>query len=291
MSTDALPVDEPATEPIDEPVAGPVDGPVDGSAAEPVARLKHPRAIRWLHWINFPLLFVMIWSGLRIYWAEDVYAFGIGSWQWFAFFPEAIYENLDLERRLARGMAFHFAFGWLFVINGVIYTIYLALSGEWRTILPDRRTPKEAKDVVLHDLHLKKKAPPQGIYNAAQRMSYTIVLIMAAIIVVTGFAIYKPTQLYPLPLLFGGYQGARVIHFAMTIGLLLFFLVHVIQVIRAGWNNFRAMVTGYEVEYPGTITDEDDGRPPSDPASGDEVDTSADVDEESPVDAAAEVAR
>ena len=258
---------------------------------EPVARLKHPRAIRWLHWINFPLLFVMIWSGLRIYWAEDVYAFGIGSWQWFAFFPEAIYENLDLERRLARGMAFHFAVGWLFVINGVIYTIYLALSGEWRTILPDRKTPKEAKDVVLHDLHLKKEAPPQGIYNAAQRMSYTIVLIMAAIIVVTGFAIYKPSQLHPLPLLFGGYQGARLIHFAMTIGLLLFFLVHVLQVIRAGWNNFRAMVTGYEIEYPETTADEDADELLSDPSVGGEVDASDDVGEGSPIDATAEVAQ
>ena len=45
-------------------------------AAASVARLKHPRAIRWLHWINLPLLAVMVWSGLRIYWAEDVYAFG-----------------------------------------------------------------------------------------------------------------------------------------------------------------------------------------------------------------------
>jgi hypothetical protein len=49
------------------------DEPGDG-----VARLVHPRAIRWLHWINFPLLFIMMWSGLRIYWAHDVYAFGIG---------------------------------------------------------------------------------------------------------------------------------------------------------------------------------------------------------------------
>ena len=27
---------------------------------------KHLLAIRWLHWINFPLLFVMIWSGMLI---------------------------------------------------------------------------------------------------------------------------------------------------------------------------------------------------------------------------------
>lgn len=213
-----------------------------------LARLVHHRAIRWMHWINFPLLFIMMWSGLRIYWAEDVYAIGIGSWQWFAFFPEWFYEQLDLKAHLARGMAFHFAFAWLFVINGLIYTIYLAASREWRHIVPDRRSAREAKGVVLHDLHINDTPPPQGKYNAAQRISYTLVYVMAFIIVVTGFAIYKPSQLYPLPLLFGGYQGARFIHFSMTIGLFLFFLVHILQVARSGWGNFRSMVTGYVVE-------------------------------------------
>ena len=35
---------------------------------------KHPLAIRWLHWINFPVLSMMIWSGLLIYWANAVYS-------------------------------------------------------------------------------------------------------------------------------------------------------------------------------------------------------------------------
>jgi len=232
----------------------PAAGPQDSRASdEAVARLVHPRAIRWLHWINFPLLFIMIWSGLRIYWAEDVYAIGVGSWQWFAFFPDAVYETLGLERRLARGMAFHFAFGWLFVINGTIYAIYLLASRQWRHILPDRHAAREAKEVVLHDLHLRKTAPPQGKYNAAQRISYTVVLAMAFVIVVSGFAIYKPTQLHPLPLLFGGYQGARLVHFWMTIGLLLFFVIHLLQVARSGWGNFRSMITGYVIERRATV--------------------------------------
>ena len=222
-----------------------------------VARLKHPRAIRWLHWINFPLLAVMIWSGIRIYWAEDVYAFGVGGWEWFAFFPDTVYDKLDLDRHLARGMAFHFAFGWLFVINGLAYTTYLIYSGEWRHILPDRKSAREAKDVVLHDLHITSEAPPQGRYNAAQRISYTVVLAMAAIVVVSGFAIYKPTQLSPLTWLFFGYQGARLVHFTMTIGIMLFFLVHILQVLRAGWGNFRGMVTGYEIEHPDDVDREE----------------------------------
>lgn len=223
-------------------------GTADGDDEARVARLVHPRAIRWLHWINFPLLAVMIWSGMRIYWAEDVYAFGIGSWQWFAFWPQNLYDQFGIPFRLARGMAFHFAFGWLFVINGLIYTIYLVVTKEYRHILPDRHAARDARDVVLHDLHVKQQAPPQGKYNAAQRISYTAVLVMTAILVSTGFAIYKPTQLYPLTLLFGGYQGARLIHFTMTILLMLFFLVHVLQVIRSGWNNFRSMVTGYQLD-------------------------------------------
>jgi hypothetical protein len=36
-----------------------------------------------------------------------------------------------------------------------------------------------------------------------------------------------------------------------------FFVIHVLQVLRAGWNNFRGMVTGYEIEYPdGADTEE-----------------------------------
>jgi thiosulfate reductase cytochrome b subunit len=40
---------------------------------------------------------------------------------------------------------------------------------------------------------------------------------------------------------------ARLLHFWLTTGYVAFFLIHVLQVILAGWNNFRGMVMGYEV--------------------------------------------
>jgi thiosulfate reductase cytochrome b subunit len=40
---------------------------------------------------------------------------------------------------------------------------------------------------------------------------------------------------------------ARWFHFWLTIFYVVFFLVHVAQVVRAGWNNFRAMIIGYQV--------------------------------------------
>jgi hypothetical protein len=41
--------------------------------------------------------------------------------------------------------------------------------------------------------------------------------------------------------------AARFEHFALTVGYMLFFLIHITQVMRAGWNNFRAMVIGVEL--------------------------------------------
>jgi thiosulfate reductase cytochrome b subunit len=70
---------------------------------------------------------------------------------------------------------------------------------------------------------------------------------MGAGSLLTGLAIYKPTQAAWLTGLFGGYEWARWVHFWLTMGYVAFFVVHISQVIRAGWNNFRAMVTGYEV--------------------------------------------
>src|SRR5262249_12150007 len=197
----------------------------------------------WMHWVNVPVLTIMIWSGLLIYWGNDVYAIRIGGITLFHFFPDWLYNALGLGGHLATGMAYHFAFMWFFAINGVLYVGYTFLSGEWRQLLPNRNTPREAWDVVLHDLKLRKEPPPPGKFNGAQRLAYTGVILMGAGSLVTGLAIYKPTQLGWLTNLLGGYQWARFEHFALTVGYVLFFIVHLVQVIRAGWNNFRAMIT------------------------------------------------
>jgi thiosulfate reductase cytochrome b subunit len=208
---------------------------------------KHPLAIRWLHWINFPLLFLMIWSGLLIYWANSVYGIRLFGYELFHFFPAWFYEALGIPSRLAEGMSLHFFFMWFFTLNGVLYVLYTALSGEWRHLLPNRHSFKEAIQVTLHDLHLSKYHPPRRKFNGAQQIAYTSVILMGAGSLLTGLAIYKPVQFGWLTWALGGYEWARWEHFWLTIGYLAFFVVHIIQVVKAGWNNFRAMVTGYEV--------------------------------------------
>jgi hypothetical protein len=82
-------------------------------------KYKHSLAIRWMHWINFPLLVVMIYSGLLIYWADSqheglnahrVYRVGFGSQTLLRLFPPSFYNNLHLKFQLAKGLGYHFFF-------------------------------------------------------------------------------------------------------------------------------------------------------------------------------------
>ena len=130
---------------------------------------KHPLAVRMTHWLNVVFISTMIWSGLVIYWAYDPYQISIAGFLLFKFFPDWFYDSLDLKYGLAIGMAYHFTFMWFFTINGLVYVVYVFASGYWRHLKPDRHTPKHAFWVMLHDLHLRKTLPPQGIFNAAQK--------------------------------------------------------------------------------------------------------------------------
>ena len=61
--------------------------------------------------------------------------------------------------------------------------------------------------------------------------------------------------------LVGGRQSARTLHFLAAFGLLLFVIVHVVEVFIAGvWNEMRSMITGwYKVPQP--HGDEQEARP------------------------------
>jgi thiosulfate reductase cytochrome b subunit len=218
---------------------------------------KHPLAIRWMHWVNFPVLFTMIWSGLLIYWNDSdnayqhphaVYRVGLGSVTLVRLFPEWFWKAINAPYRVTEGLGYHFFFMWLFAINGLLYVTYLAWSGEWRLMVPDRKSVTEAIQVTLVDLHLRKGLPVQKKYNGAQKVAYTLVVIMGLGSLVTGLAIYKPTQVHWITSLLGGYEMARWEHFWLTMGFCGFFVVHVVQVMMAGWDNFRAMVSGYEIK-------------------------------------------
>jgi thiosulfate reductase cytochrome b subunit len=59
----------------------------------------------------------------------------------------------------------------------------------------------------------------------------------------SGLAIWKPVQFAPLTYLFGGFQGARLVHFLFMSAIALFVVVHVALVILVP-KTFVAMTLG-----------------------------------------------
>lgn len=174
-----------------------------------------------------------------IYWADQAYIK----------IPDRVSDKFGISFHLAEGMGWHFFIMWPFLINGLIYFLYLIISGEWRNRFPDARAFKNSLLVTLHEFKLIKQAPPiRGKYNDAQRVAYSGVLLMGLGSIVTGLAIYKPVQLGWLTSLLGGYKAARFEHFILMNLFIIFFIIHIIQVIRAGLNNLRSMIAGFEIE-------------------------------------------
>lgn len=189
----------------------------------------HPLAVRVTHWINALAILVMVASGWRIYNAAPLFDFK---------FP----RDLTLGGWLAGALQWHFAAMWLLAANGIVYLAYGILSGHFRRkLLP--LAPRAVLRDALQALRGRLAHADLSVYNAAQRAAYLAVIACAVLLVLSGLAIWKPVQLQELTALFGGYEGARVVHFLAMALLVLIVLVHVLMVILVP-RSFPTMITG-----------------------------------------------
>ncbi len=77
-----------------------------------------------------------------------------------------------------------------------------------------------------------------------------VVFVLLPLMLLTGLAMSPAidARLPFLPILLGGRQSARTLHFISASGVVLFAAVHVLMVIAAGpFNQLRSMVTGWFV--------------------------------------------
>ena len=156
---------------------------------------------------------------------------------------------------LALGRLWHFAFAWLFVINGALFATYAFGSGHFRRdLLPAAKDIRHLPREIVDHARLKfPKGEAAKHYNALQKLTYFAVIFgLGPLVVLTGLTM-SPTMDSAFPWLlwiFGGRQTARTIHFICAFSFLGFFVVHIVMVVLSGtWNNLRSMITGrYAIE-------------------------------------------
>jgi thiosulfate reductase cytochrome b subunit len=204
--------------------------------ARPPRIVIHPSVVRFAHWLNAVAIAVMVMSGWGIYNASPLFAFHFPPWA-------------TLGGWLGGAIAWHLAMLWVLVTNAAIYVAYGVLSGRFvRMLLP--LTPR----LVWHDLVSAlslRLSHSAGTYNAVQRLAYVGVLMLGAVAVLSGLALWKPVQLQTLAALLGGYEVARRIHFLVMAGIVSFVVLHLTLVVLVP-RTLLAMLTG---RSPGSLAD------------------------------------
>ena len=84
-----------------------------------------------------------------------------------------------------------------------------------------------------------------------QRALYLGVIALGLLAVLTGLAVWKPIQLWPLSDLFGGFFISRVIHFIAMTGIVLFLAVHILLAALVP-RVVLPMITGGRLDVPET---------------------------------------
>ncbi|MBA4805188.1 MAG: cytochrome b/b6 domain-containing protein [Brevundimonas sp.] len=217
---------------------------------------RHPWVVRVTHWVNLVCLVVLLMSGLQILRAHPHLYWGLASTfddPWLSFPDIPGWATLPSWRDLALGRRWHFFFAWLFVLNGLIYLVWIVVGGRLRRMLEPSREELASfgRSVVEHARLRFPEGEAARHYNVIQKLAYLAVLFgLLPLMLITGLAM-SPAMNAALPgllELLGGRQSARTLHFLAASGLVLFTLVHVALVILSGpVNNLRAMITGWYV--------------------------------------------
>ncbi len=249
----------------------------DVASAEPVAVVvEHHPLVRISHWLNVPILLAMTASGLSIYWASPVlrhrpdprtgstdYFADLGRWAvahvpgqgsfptprtWF-------YDHFSLGHGiLAEALRLHWLFAYLFMANGLLYLIGLALGRGYRGLLPRRSDVRGSFAMMRYYAGLAPAKlfrrpwphpPVREKYNSLQKLGYFSMPVAGLLAVATGWAMHKPAQLGWLERLLGGYDRARLWHFLLLWLFVGFVVPHVALVIADGWDTFRSMIVGW----------------------------------------------
>jgi thiosulfate reductase cytochrome b subunit len=146
----------------------------------------------------------------------------------------------------------HFMSAWILVTAWLVYALYIVAGGRLARVLwpvrEERSWRNLAYELRQHLLLKRARGEAAKRYNLLQKISYLIVvLVLMPTLILSGLTMSNSvTAVFPdLFSLFGGRQSARSIHFIAAALLLGFVLIHLLQVLVAGFfNSMRSMLTG-----------------------------------------------
>ena len=203
---------------------------------------EHPWAVRFAHWVNAVTITVLTLSGLQIFNAFPSFGAKVPQEDLITAVPQAI----TIGGWLGGALQWHFTFMWIFMGAGLLYVVYQVASGHYRTVLFVPGDVRHVWPMARHYFLFGPKPPATAQYNGLQKLAYTSALTFGALSMLTGLVMYKPVQLSTLGVVFGGYDGARLVHFLAMCGLLSFIPGHLVMVALHGWDNFASMFTGWK---------------------------------------------
>ncbi len=205
---------------------------------------RHHWIVRSTHWINAIAFTIMVGSGLRIFNAYPGFARKGESFCCYPFEGRPVPAWLTFGAWLGGARHWHFAMMWVLVATGLVYVGFIYLHGEWRDLVPRRGDARDTWEMIRFYLYRRKDHPRHGKHNAMQKGTYFVMPILAAMIVVSGIAIWKPVSLGWLTNLLGGYVWARYWHFSAMVALVALSVAHVFMVLSVDPYSLRSMITG-----------------------------------------------
>ncbi len=150
----------------------------------------------------------------------------------------------------------HFQAAWIVILTGLLYAIFGLYTGHFRrNLLPCAGDLSwwTFSIAIAKNLRFERPSAEEAwTYNALQRVTYLFVIfVLFPLVIWTGLAM-SPAFVSAVPAavtLLGGQQSARTIHFFVSLALLVFLLIHVVMVFRAGFRSrMRAMIMGTPLE-------------------------------------------
>jgi len=238
----------------------------NSAAVVPATKIKtksrHSGWVRATHWILTLCFFALLVSGIeilishpRFYWGETgnvlttpLFQIPIPSSR--SMVPTGYGYVMPDQNGWSRYL--HFEAAWALVLTGLLYGIFILVSGHLRkNLLPGKGDVswRVLSTEIVNHLRFKRPSEAEAwSYNVLQRFAYLLVIfVMVPLVIWSGLAMSLAfVSAFPASVtLLGGQQSARTIHFFVSVALVLFLVVHVVMIFLAGFKSrMRAMITG-----------------------------------------------